>query len=189
MKYMRRTAGYTWTDYKTDAQIAKELKITQILDKLLEYKRSWMLHVNRMPRNRLRRVMKHYSPTGRRNHGRPLKRLLDTWERNGSTSGPTPWKTSDDDDDDDKRCPILWTLFPGCLWVVVKELSRIPWRFVMTFATYGISTIHVWYSRKNLLASYSKVYNFSLECWEKRVWKLFTVCGLLRILDSLHRLQ
>ena len=36
--------------------------------------------------------MKHYFPTGRRNHGRPLKRLLDTWDRNGSTSGPTPWQ-------------------------------------------------------------------------------------------------
>jgi len=23
MKYMRRTAGYTWTDYNTNAQIAK----------------------------------------------------------------------------------------------------------------------------------------------------------------------
>jgi len=30
MKHMRRTAGYTWTDYKTNAQIAKELKITSI---------------------------------------------------------------------------------------------------------------------------------------------------------------
>ena len=78
MKYMRRTAGYTWTDYKTNAQIAKELKITPILDKLLEYKRSWIEHVNRMPRSRLPRVMKYYFPTGRRNHGRPLKRLLDT---------------------------------------------------------------------------------------------------------------
>ena len=78
MKYMRRTAGYTWTDYKTNAQIAKELKITSILDKLLKYKRSWIQHVNRMLRNRLPRVMKRYSPTGRRNHGRPLKRLLDT---------------------------------------------------------------------------------------------------------------
>jgi len=73
MKYMRRTAGY-----KTNAQIAKELKITPILDKLLEYKRNWIQHVNRLPRNRLPRVMKRYSPTGRRNHGRPLKRLLDT---------------------------------------------------------------------------------------------------------------
>ena len=25
---MIRTAGYTWTDYKTNAQIAKDLKIT-----------------------------------------------------------------------------------------------------------------------------------------------------------------
>jgi hypothetical protein len=31
MKYMRRTAGYTWTDYKTNGQIAKELKITILL--------------------------------------------------------------------------------------------------------------------------------------------------------------
>jgi len=31
-----------------------------------------------MPRNRLLGVMKYYSPTGRRNHGRPLKRLLDS---------------------------------------------------------------------------------------------------------------
>ena len=75
---MRRIEGYTWTDYKTNAQITKELKITQILNKLLEYKRNWIQLVNRMPRNRLPRVMKHYSPTGRRNHGRPLKRLLDT---------------------------------------------------------------------------------------------------------------
>jgi hypothetical protein len=36
IKYMRRTAGYTSTDYKTNTQIAKELKITTILDKLLE---------------------------------------------------------------------------------------------------------------------------------------------------------
>ena len=78
MKYMRRTAGYTRTDYETNTQIAKELKITQILDKLLEYKRKWIQHVNRMLRNRLPRVMKHYTQTGRRNHGRPLKRLLDT---------------------------------------------------------------------------------------------------------------
>jgi len=37
MKYMRGTAGYTWTDYKTNVQIAKELKITPILGKLREY--------------------------------------------------------------------------------------------------------------------------------------------------------
>ena len=62
---------------------------------------AWTKHVNRIPRNRLPRVIKYCSPTGRRNHGRPLKRLLDTWDRNGSTSNPTPWQTYDDDDDDD----------------------------------------------------------------------------------------
>jgi len=36
-----------------------------ILDKLLEYRRSWIQHVNRMPRNRLPRVMKYYSPTSK----------------------------------------------------------------------------------------------------------------------------
>jgi len=44
MKYMTRTAGYIWTDYKTNTQITKELKITQILDKLLEYKGNWLQH-------------------------------------------------------------------------------------------------------------------------------------------------
>jgi hypothetical protein len=65
------------SDYNTNAQIAKELKITPILEKLLAQKRRRIQHIKRMPRNRLPRVMKHYSPTGRRNHGRPLKRLLD----------------------------------------------------------------------------------------------------------------
>jgi len=78
MKYMRITAGYNWTDYKTNEQITTELRITPNLDKILEYKKSWIQNVNRMPRNRLPRVMKRYSPTGRRNHGSPLKRLLDT---------------------------------------------------------------------------------------------------------------
>ena len=41
MKYMR-TVGYIWADYKTNAQIAKKLKTTPNLDKLLEYKRKWI---------------------------------------------------------------------------------------------------------------------------------------------------
>ena len=73
-----------WTGMFTLGQITntctncKGVKIIPILDKLLEYKRSLIQHVNRMSRNRLPRVMKHYSPTGRRNHDSPLKRLMDT---------------------------------------------------------------------------------------------------------------
>jgi len=74
---------------ETNTQVTKKLKTTPILDKLLEYKRNWIQHVNRMSRKRLPRVMKHYCATGRRNCGRPLKRLPDTGGRNGSTSGLT----------------------------------------------------------------------------------------------------
>ena len=34
-----RTAGHTWTDYKTNVQFAKELKITPILDKYIWHTR------------------------------------------------------------------------------------------------------------------------------------------------------
>ena len=36
MKCMRWTGGYTWTDYKRNAHITEVLKITTILDKLME---------------------------------------------------------------------------------------------------------------------------------------------------------
>jgi hypothetical protein len=78
MKYMRITAGYTWTDHKTNTEVAKELNITPVLDKIQDYKRNWIQHVNRMPRNILPRLIKeNYTPKGRRNQGRPLKRILD----------------------------------------------------------------------------------------------------------------
>jgi len=102
MKYMRKTARYTWRDYKTNTQVANELKITQILNKLLEYKRSWIQHVNRIPRNGLPRVMKHYSPTGRRNHGRSLKRR-ETGTGQQVAQLRDRYEDDDDDDDDDDR--------------------------------------------------------------------------------------
>jgi hypothetical protein len=36
MKYIRK-AEYTWTDYKTNTEIAKELNTTPVLDKIQEY--------------------------------------------------------------------------------------------------------------------------------------------------------
>jgi hypothetical protein len=79
MKYMRRTAGYNWTDYKTNTRIAKELKITPILGKLLEYKRNWIRHVNRLPRNRLPRIMKHYCPTYEEASGHVRPERVNKW--------------------------------------------------------------------------------------------------------------
>jgi hypothetical protein len=77
MKYIR-TAGYTWTDHKTNIEIARELNITPVLDKIQGCKGKWKQHINRIPRNKLpRAIKKNYTPKGRRNQGRPLKRLLD----------------------------------------------------------------------------------------------------------------
>jgi len=39
----------------------------------------------------LRRIIRNYTARGIRNRGRPLKRLLVMWERNGSRSGPKLW--------------------------------------------------------------------------------------------------
>jgi hypothetical protein len=58
MKYMRITARYTWTDHKPNTQIAKELNMTPVLDKIQDYKRNCIQHVNRMPRNRLASLKK-----------------------------------------------------------------------------------------------------------------------------------
>jgi hypothetical protein len=62
MKYMRITAGYTWTDHKTNTEIGKELNVTPVLDEVQDYKRIWIQYVNRMPRNRLPRLIKRTAP-------------------------------------------------------------------------------------------------------------------------------
>jgi len=69
--------AYTWTYCKTNTEIAEELNINPVLDKLQEYIRICLEHKNRMPHSRLLRIVKNYRPTGRRNQGRLLKRLLD----------------------------------------------------------------------------------------------------------------
>jgi hypothetical protein len=59
-----------WPDYKANTDIAKKLKITPVLDKMQDYRRNWMQHVNRMPCGRLLKIIKNYRPKGRRNQER-----------------------------------------------------------------------------------------------------------------------
>jgi hypothetical protein len=74
---MQKTAKCIWRDHKTNEEIINELKVTSILDKITNYKRDWIKHINRMPRSRLPNLLTKYAPRGIRNHGRPLKRLLE----------------------------------------------------------------------------------------------------------------
>ena len=53
MKLWRPLAGYTLYYYKTNDYIGRELQITCVLDKIDEYRRNWILHLQRMPQNRI----------------------------------------------------------------------------------------------------------------------------------------
>jgi len=74
MKLLRPLAGYTLYDHKTNNYIRHELRITGILDKIDEYRRNWLLHLQRTPQNRIPLKSYHYRPQGRRTIGRTKKR-------------------------------------------------------------------------------------------------------------------
>ena len=74
MKLLRPPTGYTHYDYKTNDYIRRELRITGILDKVDEYRRNWLSHLQRKPQNRFPLKSYHYRPEGRRTIGRPKKR-------------------------------------------------------------------------------------------------------------------
>ena len=74
MKLLRPLAGYTLFDHKTNDYICRELRITGILDKIDEYRRNWLSHLQKMPQNRIPLKSYYYRPQGRRTIGRPKKR-------------------------------------------------------------------------------------------------------------------
>ena len=73
MKLLRPLAGHTFSDHKTNDSIRRELQTECILDKD-EYRRNWLLHLQRMPHNRIPLKSYQYSPQGKRTIGRPKKR-------------------------------------------------------------------------------------------------------------------
>jgi hypothetical protein len=77
MKFMRKTAKYSWKDHKRNQDITEELKIQPVMEKINSYNNKWIQYVRRMDRARLPHAILKYQPAGRRNQGRPLKRLLD----------------------------------------------------------------------------------------------------------------
>ena len=74
MKLLRPLAGHTLYDHKTNDYIRRELLITGILDKIDEYRRNWLSHLQRMPQNRIPLKSYRYRPQGKRTIGRPKKR-------------------------------------------------------------------------------------------------------------------
>jgi len=74
LKLLRPLAGYTLYGHKTNDYIHCELQITGKLDKIDEYRRNWLSHLQRMPQNQIPLKSYHYRPQGRRTIGRLKKR-------------------------------------------------------------------------------------------------------------------
>jgi hypothetical protein len=74
MKLLRLLAGHTLNDHKTNDSIRRELQTECILDKIDDYRRNWLLHLQRMPQHQIPLKSYHYSPKGKRTDGRPKKR-------------------------------------------------------------------------------------------------------------------
>jgi hypothetical protein len=74
MKLLRHLAGYALYDHKTNDSIHRELRKFCILDMIDEYKRNWLLHLQRMPQAPIPLKSYNYSPQGKRTIGRPMKR-------------------------------------------------------------------------------------------------------------------
>jgi hypothetical protein len=53
IKLLRPLADYALYDYKTNDSIRLKLQTDCILDKIDEYRRNWLLHLQRMPQNRI----------------------------------------------------------------------------------------------------------------------------------------
>jgi hypothetical protein len=53
MKLLRALAGYALYGHKTKDSIRRELQTNCILEKIDEYRRNWLLHLQRMPQNRI----------------------------------------------------------------------------------------------------------------------------------------
>jgi hypothetical protein len=74
MKLLRPLAGRTVNDHKIKDSIRRELQTECILDKVDEYRRTWLLHLQRMPQHRIPLKSYQYRPQGKRTVGRPKKR-------------------------------------------------------------------------------------------------------------------
>jgi hypothetical protein len=66
MKLLRPLAGHTFNDQKQMTPYAATCKTECILNRIDEYRRNWLLHLQRMPQNRIPSKSYRYSPQGNR---------------------------------------------------------------------------------------------------------------------------
>lgn len=75
MKFLRNTLGCSLLDKKRNSEIRDILKVKELYENILENKLKWYNHVSRMPMNRLPFIAMNYKTEGRRDIGRPRRKM------------------------------------------------------------------------------------------------------------------
>jgi len=65
IKIMRRTAKYTWQDYKNNEDILSEFKINAVVKKTHMYRNKWIQHVQQMDRGSQPHLIMKFQPCGK----------------------------------------------------------------------------------------------------------------------------
>ena len=104
MKLLRPLAGHTLYDHKTNNSIRKELRITSILDKIDEYRKKWLLHIQRVPQNRIPLKSYNYRPQGRNQ----LDDLKNVGQSNYNPGDGT----------DQRVQSLVFMMMMTCIWLV-----------------------------------------------------------------------
>jgi hypothetical protein len=78
MKFMRKTAGLTLWDHKSNEEVLNNLKVEPIFKFIQNYRANFKEHVERMDSNRIPNNLLNYRPYRKRSLGRPLKRWSET---------------------------------------------------------------------------------------------------------------
>jgi hypothetical protein len=89
MNFLRKTKGCTKLDHITNEMMRTELNIYPVNDTIEQYRNNWLQHINRMQDTKLPKRALRYRPSGRRNIGRPKKKLRDAVM-------PNPWSEEEE---------------------------------------------------------------------------------------------
>lgn len=82
MKVLRKIAGKTLLDRERSDNIRKMCGVEEVNEWILRRKHEWNAHIDRMDHERMVRIARDKSPTGRRSIGRPRKRWSDNLTTN-----------------------------------------------------------------------------------------------------------
>ena len=90
LKFLRHLLGITKLDKEKDQCVRQETGAQNIVKGIKRYQEKWLQNVQRTETNRLPKQALQYKPKGRRNIGRPRKRLRDQFHLEDQGTGNLP---------------------------------------------------------------------------------------------------